>query len=62
MQLLLVLAVRVKAFAKIADAVPEFAFFEGGEGKGLETSGFDVNGSIFKARAACERPSNMHHR
>ena len=34
MKFLLAFAVRVETLAKVADALLEFAFFEGGEGKG----------------------------
>jgi hypothetical protein len=53
MQLLLALAVRVQALAEVADALLQFPFFEGGEGKGFEADRFVVAWAIFQCAASC---------
>ena len=47
MQVLLTLAVRVEAFAEIANALLEWGFFERGEWEGFEADGFVVARTIF---------------
>ncbi len=44
MHLLLPLAVRVQTLTQVADALLQFAFFEGGEGEGLKASSLYIDG------------------
>jgi hypothetical protein len=59
-QLLLALAVRVQTLAEIADALLEGAFFQRGEGEGIEADGFVVAWAVFKRATASKCPCDMN--
>ena len=56
MLFLLTLAVRVEAFAKVADALLECAFIERGEWEGFKAGGFHINRGGAKLRTHSQGP------